>query len=73
VSAIAETVTTNPGQSIGRAVVAATVGNMLEWYDFTIYAAFAVPISKSFFPADNDVVSLLLGLVTFGLGFVARP
>ena len=72
-SAIAETMTTNPRQSAGRAVIAATVGNMLEWYDFTIYAAFAVPISKSFFPADSEVVSLLLGFVTFGLGFVARP
>ena len=62
-----------PRQSVGRAVVAATVGNMFEWYDFTIYAAFAIPISKSFFPADNEVVSLLLSFVTFGLGFVARP
>ena len=72
-SAIAEAAISNPRQSVGRAVVAATIGNMLEWYDFTIYAAFAVPISKSFFPADSEVVSLLLGLVTFGLGFVARP
>jgi len=62
-----------PRLSVGRAVAAATVGNMLEWYDFTIYAAFAVPISKAFFPADNEVVSLLLSFVTFGLGFVARP
>ncbi len=46
---------------------------MLEWYDFTIYAAFAVPISKTFFPSENEVVSLMLGLVTFGLGFIARP
>jgi MHS family proline/betaine transporter-like MFS transporter len=68
-----EITTTNPRQSVGRAVAAATVGNMLEWYDFTIYAAFAVPISKNFFPADSEVISLLLGLVTFGLGFVARP
>jgi MHS family proline/betaine transporter-like MFS transporter len=73
VSAIAETTTTNSRQSVGRAVVAATVGNMLEWYDFTIYAAFAVPISRNFFPADSEVVSLLLGFVTFGLGFIARP
>jgi MHS family proline/betaine transporter-like MFS transporter len=73
VSAIAEIAIPNPRQSVGRAVVAATIGNMLEWYDFTIYAAFAVPISKTFFPADSEVVSLLLGLVTFGLGFVARP
>ena len=64
---------TSPRQSVGRAVAAATIGNMLEWYDFTIYAAFAVPISKAFFPADSEVVSLLLGFVTFGLGFVARP
>jgi MFS transporter, MHS family, proline/betaine transporter len=73
VSAIAEITAANPRQSAGRAVVAATVGNMLEWYDFTIYAAFAVPISKTFFPADSEVVSLLLGFVTFGLGFIARP
>lgn len=64
---------TNQRQSVGRAAVAATIGNMLEWYDFTIYAAFAVPISKAFFPADSELVSLLLGLVTFGIGFVARP
>jgi MFS family permease len=56
-----------------RAVVAATIGNMLEWYDFVIYAAFAIPISKSFFPVADDRVSLLLGFITFGLGFVARP
>jgi MFS transporter, MHS family, proline/betaine transporter len=73
VSAIADIAATNPRQSVGRAVFAATVGNMLEWYDFTIYAAFAVPISKSFFPTDSEVVSLLLGFATFGLGFVARP
>ena len=72
-SAIAEGGTANERQSAARAVVAATVGNMLEWYDFAIYAAFAVPISRAFFPADSEVVSLLLGFVTFGLGFVARP
>jgi MHS family proline/betaine transporter-like MFS transporter len=57
-STIAEIAISNPRQSVGRAVVAATVGNMLEWYDFTIYAAFAVPISKSFFPADSEVAQL---------------
>lgn len=72
-SAIADTTEISPRQSVGRAIAAATVGNMLEWYDFTIYAAFAVPISKAFFPSDNEVVSLMLGFLTFGLGFVARP
>jgi len=57
----------------GRAIIAATVGNMLEWYDFTIYAAFAVQISRSFFPTSDETVSLMLSFVTFGLGFLARP
>lgn len=61
------------GPSLTRVVVAATLGNTLEWYDFVIYAAFAIPIAKAFFPAENDGVSLLLSFVTFGLGFVARP
>src|SRR5258708_12904549 len=46
---------------------------VVEGYGFTIYAGFGVPISKNFFPADSEVVSLLLGFVTFGLGFLARP
>lgn len=59
--------------SVGRAVVAATIGNMMEWYDFTIYAAFAVPISKSFFPSGDETTSLLQSLIVFGIGFFARP
>jgi MHS family proline/betaine transporter-like MFS transporter len=59
--------------SVGRAVVAATIGNMMEWYDFTIYAAFAFPISKAFFPAGDETTSLLQSLIVFGIGFIARP
>jgi MHS family proline/betaine transporter-like MFS transporter len=72
-SAMVETAAFNPRQSVGRAVFAATIGNVLEWYDFTIYAAFAVPISKTFFPIDNEVVSLMLSFATFAVGFLARP
>ncbi|MTJ84162.1 MAG: MFS transporter [Telmatospirillum sp.] len=56
-----------------KAITAATVGNLLEIYDFISYAMFAVPISTAFFPAGNDNVSLLLTFVTFGMGFLARP
>jgi MHS family proline/betaine transporter-like MFS transporter len=70
---MADTATINPRQSVGRAVFAATIGNVLEWYDFTIYAAFALSISKTFFPTDNEVVSLMLSFATFAIGFVARP
>jgi len=72
-SAIAERAVFNGRQSVGRAVFAATIGNVLEWYDFTIYAAFAMSISKTFFPTDNEAVSLMLSFATFAIGFLARP
>jgi MFS family permease len=54
-------------------VAAAIIGNALEFYDFTVYAAFATWLAKAFFPTDNANVSLLLAVATFGVGFVARP
>ena len=54
-------------------VVAAIMGNALEFYDFTVYAAFAVMIGRAFFPAANSNLSLLLSVATFGVGFFARP
>ncbi len=56
-----------------RAIVAATVGNALEFYDFFIYGLFAVQIGEAFFPASNAYVSLMLSLATFGVGFLSRP
>ena len=55
------------------AVVAASVGNMLEWYDFTVYALFARYIAHNFFPGNNPNVALLEAFLTFGVGFVIRP
>ncbi|MDR3440360.1 MFS transporter [Telmatospirillum sp.] len=63
-----------PANTVGvRAIAAATVGNLLEIYDFISYGMFAVPISAAFFPAGNEYVSLILTFVTFGMGFLARP
>ncbi len=56
-----------------RAVVAASIGNALEWFDLVVYGFFAVIIAKLFFPAGNDTVSLLLTLGTFGVSFFMRP
>lgn len=56
-----------------RTVVAASIGNALEWFDLVVYGFFAVVISKLFFPAGNDTVSLLLTLGTFGVSFFMRP
>ncbi|MGF6480401.1 MFS transporter [Paraburkholderia sp. JPY419] len=60
-------------QNSWRAVAAASVGNALEWFDLVVYGFFAVTISKLFFPAGNDTVSLLLTLGTFGVSFFMRP
>lgn len=54
-------------------VLAAVIGNGLEFYDFTVFAFFAVPIGRSFFPAQSSFNSLLLSVATFGVGFVTRP
>jgi MFS family permease len=56
-----------------KRVFAAVMGNALEFYDFTVYAAFAVMIGRAFFPATNPSVSLLLSVATFAVGFFARP
>jgi MFS transporter, MHS family, citrate/tricarballylate:H+ symporter len=57
----------------GRAVFAATIGNMLEFYDFVTFSFFAVQIGDTFFPTHNPYSSLMLSLATFGAGFVPRP
>ncbi|MBB2200912.1 MFS transporter [Gluconacetobacter tumulisoli] len=56
-----------------RNIAAATVGNALEFYDFTVYAAYATTIARVFFPVGDSFVGLLLSVATFGLGFLARP
>jgi MFS family permease len=56
-----------------RQVTAAVAGNALEFYDFTVYATFASQIAHSFFPGRTPFVSLILTLVTFGVGFLLRP
>src|ERR1700742_3121718 len=56
-----------------RAVLGATIGNMLEFYDFVTYSFFATQIGHAFFPSQSEFGSLLLSLATFGAGFVTRP
>jgi MHS family proline/betaine transporter-like MFS transporter len=56
-----------------KVIIATSIGNALEWYDIIVYAYFAVAISKAFFPAHDATVSLLLGLGTFAISFLARP
>ncbi|HXS06971.1 MAG TPA: MFS transporter [Rhizomicrobium sp.] len=56
-----------------RSILAAAAGNVLEWYDFTVYAYMAPYIAAKFFPGDDRVAGLLAVFLTFGLGFLVRP
>lgn len=56
-----------------RAVLSNTLGNILEWYDFTLYGILAVLIAKVFFPTEDPTAGLLLTFTIFAVGFLMRP
>jgi len=56
-----------------RIIVATTIGNALEFFDFTVYSFVGVLISKLFFPSATPAGQLLLVAATFGVGFIMRP
>lgn len=49
------------------------IGNVLEWYDFTIYGYMAPVIAKLFFPAQDSNTALMWAFCVFAVGFVMRP
>lgn len=56
-----------------KAIMAAVVGNAMEWYDFVVFGFFATVLSQLFFPKNDENAALLLTLATFGVGFCSRP
>src|SRR3954467_14470765 len=56
-----------------RTLVAGIVGNVMEWYDFSVYGYFAVTIGRNFFPAEDATASLLAAFGVFAAGFLMRP
>lgn len=54
-------------------IAASSVGTIIEWYDFYLYAVLAAFLSPLFFPSDNPTASLLAAFATFGAGFAVRP
>jgi MHS family proline/betaine transporter-like MFS transporter len=59
--------------NIRKAVAAGSIGALVEWYDFAVYAYLATVLARLFFPADDPTTSLLSSLAVFGVGFVLRP
>lgn len=56
-----------------RSLRAALFGNLLEWFDWTLYATFTVYIAANFFEATDPTSALLSTLAVFAVGFIARP
>jgi MHS family proline/betaine transporter-like MFS transporter len=56
-----------------RAIMAASVGQFFELYDFSIYGFFAPEIGRAFFPAADQLTSLIAAFATYGVGFIMRP
>jgi metabolite-proton symporter len=71
---MAITVTMTPEQVRRRTLYSGTIGAIVEWYEYTVYAtAAALVFGPLFFPAMAPGIGQIAALATFGVGFVARP
>jgi MFS family permease len=62
------------GVHLRKAVIAATVGTTIEWYDFFLYGTAAgLVFPKLFFPHQDPLVGVLASFSTYFVGFVGRP
>lgn len=56
-----------------RKLVAASIGNAIEWYDWGIYAAFSIYFATQIFPSANEAAALVNTFATYALAFFFRP
>jgi MFS transporter, MHS family, alpha-ketoglutarate permease len=56
-----------------KSITGGAIGNLVEWYDWYTYSAFAIYFSASFFPGGDRTAQLLQAAGIFALGFIMRP
>ncbi len=56
-----------------RSIVSGSVGNLVEWYDWYVYAAFSLYFAEAFFPGGDRTSQLLKTATIFAVGFLMRP
>lgn len=56
-----------------KIIIASSLGTLFEWYDFFLYGALAAITGAHFFSAVNDTAAFIFALLTFSVGFAARP
>ncbi|KUI47609.1 MFS transporter [Mycobacterium sp. GA-1199] len=64
---------TADSQAIRKAVVGASIGNAVEWFDFAIYGLLATYIAEKFFPPGDETAALLNTFAVFAAAFFMRP
>src|SRR5882672_3074989 len=62
-----------PPKELRRVVVAASVGNIIEWYDFYIFGSLASILAVKFFEKGHPVAAFLSTVAIFSVGFLIRP
>ena len=69
-----QVVNTKKEDNMRKVALTALAGTSIEWYDFFLYGAAAALIFPSaFFGAVSETTALILSLLTFAAGFIARP
>ncbi|MBB3083360.1 MFS transporter [Geodermatophilus sabuli] len=56
-----------------KTLVSASIGNAVEWFDWTVYATFVVYFAGQFFPSENEALALIGATSTYALAFFFRP
>lgn len=59
--------------TLRKVIMAAAIGNFIEWFDFAIYGFLATILTQEFFPSDNMTTGLLKTFAVFAVGFALRP
>src|ERR1043165_140529 len=62
-----------PLNELRRVVIAASVGNIIEWYDFYIFGSLASILAVKFFEKGHPVAAFLSTVAIFSVGFLIRP
>jgi MHS family alpha-ketoglutarate permease-like MFS transporter len=78
---MADTVRHGPGTSLTderhrlpiKTLVSASIGNAVEWFDWTVYATFVVFFAGQFFPGENEALKLIGATATYAVAFFFRP
>ena len=60
-------------KTLRKVIIAAAIGNFVEWFDFAVYGFLATTIAQQFFPSGDTSAALLKTFAVFAVAFAFRP